>query len=318
MVAPFKLFFATDIHGSETCFRKFLNAAKFFGTQALVLGGDVTGKALVPVVRQPGGWYTAQIGGHQETVSKSELDTLRGRIRTAGLYPVVVDGDQLAALRRDPARVKEAFTAALRESLESWLALAEERLKPLGIPVWIQPGNDDEPVLEEALSRSTFVRNPEGHIEELPDGTPMLSLGYSNPTPWNSPREIADEELEVRLERMAAQLPDPGQAVFNLHVPPYNSQLDMASRLDETRKPIVRGGQIEMAPVGSVAVRNVIVRHQPLLGLHGHVHESGGMAKLGRTVCINPGSEYSDGVLRGAIVEINRTAKRIEYQLVTG
>jgi Icc-related predicted phosphoesterase len=58
--------------------------------------------------------------------------------------------------------------------------------------------------------------------------------------------------------------------------------------------------------VGSKAVRRAIETYQPILSLHGHIHESRGVATIGRTVCINPGSEYPDGVLRGAIVDFDR------------
>jgi Icc-related predicted phosphoesterase len=73
-----------------------------------------------------------------------------------------------------------------------------------------------------------------------------------------------------------------------------------------------------MAPVGSTAVREAIERQRPLLGLHGHVHESAGVEKIGRTVCINPGSDYGDGILRGAIVELDRDRGVRNWQLTQG
>jgi hypothetical protein len=57
-----------------------------------------------------------------------------------------------------------------------------------------------------------------------------------------------------------------------------------------------------MISVGSKAVRAAIEKYQPLVGLHGHIHESRSAQKIGRTTCINPGSEYGEGILRGCLV----------------
>jgi Icc-related predicted phosphoesterase len=106
------------------------------------------------------------------------------------------------------------------------------------------------------------------------------------------------------MEEVAAGLKDPERAVFNLHCPPHSTNLDAAPLLDSTLKPVYEGGTMVVAPAGSLATRALIEQYQPLLSLHGHIHESRASQKIGRTLSLNPGSEYSEGVLRGCLVEL--------------
>lgn len=312
-----RIFFATDIHGSERCFRKFLNAGRVYGVEVLILGGDITGKALVPVIKQVDGTYRARVDGKEETIHQDGLESVLSTIRNAGMYPFIDTEEAISAIAHDKEMLRAAFEHAVRKSLADWMQLAEERAKPLGIEVYIQPGNDDEPAVLDELGGG-YVVNPEGRVLYLLDSVPMLSFGYSNRTPWNSPREMDEEDLAVMYEQMARQLDDFELAVFNLHVPPKDSTIDRAPMLDEDLKPVVRAGEIQTYGAGSTAVRDAIQRYQPLLSLHGHIHESGGMARLGRTIAINPGSEYSDGILRGALVTIDCRKRKVHYQLTSG
>jgi len=135
----------------------------------------------------------------------------------------------------------------------------------------------------------------------------MISVGISTPTPWKTPREVSEEELGKMIEEMALKVPDMQKAIFNFHDPPKDSTLDTCPMLDWDQDPpaqITQGGQVVLFGAGSVAVRDAIEKHKPMLGLHGHIHESQSVAKIGRTTCINPGSEYAEGVLRGCIVNI--------------
>ena len=116
----------------------------------------------------------------------------------------------------------------------------------------------------------------------------MISLGYSNITPFDSPRELEEDELYRRVEVLATQVDDLGHCIFNLHVPPYDSLLDSAPQLDAELRVVATAGQPVMIPVGSTAVRELIERFQPVVALHGHVHESRGATRIGRTLCINP------------------------------
>jgi hypothetical protein len=179
-------------------------------------------------------------------------------------------------------------------------------------------GNDDEPALQGVLAESPLHVACEDLAVELADQIEMLSCGIANPTPWNSPRELPEDQLAAHLEQLAGKLDDPSRSVFNLHVPPKGTALDQAPELDSTLKPVVRGGSVAMTSAGSEAVRDLIERYQPLVALHGHIHESRAMTKIGRTVCINPGSEYGEGVLHGALMVLDRKKGLRNHQLVSG
>ena len=99
-------------------------------------------------------------------------------------------------------------------------------------------------------------------------------------------------------------------------MPPYGSGLDTAAELDEDLSVVMSGSKPKLIPVGSTAVRELIERYQPLLGLHGHVHERAGATRIGRTLCINPGSDYHTGRISGCLVQLR--ADRITHQFVTG
>lgn len=314
----FKLFFTTDVHGSDRCFRKFLNSAKFYDAQVIVLGGDMTGKAVVPVVHASGNSYTANFTNHPRTVDADKLEDLLNEIRFNGFYPYVTSPDELASIQADPHGSEWLFRKVITESLQGWMALAQERLEGTGIKVYISPGNDDDFVVDDVLNSSEFVINPEEQVVEIAPSVYMLSFGYANPTPWNSPREIPEEQIAARLEPLAAQMPSDCLTIYNIHVPPIDTPIDQAAKLDHNLKPVVEGGHVAMIGAGSTAVRDLILKYQPSVGLHGHIHEASGAIRLGRTVCINPGSEYSDGVLRGALLTLDERTGKFDYQLTTG
>lgn len=313
-----KIFFATDIHGSDRCFRKFLNAARFYGCNVLVMGGDMTGKMLVPIVAQPRGMYATALFGRKRIVTEAELPALRKLIADSGCYAYDTTEDEIDELSRDAGAVDRLFQTLIRKAVEGWLRLAEERLAGQQVMCLMAPGNDDHPFVGDLLRTSSLVINPEQEVVELPGGFPMISVGYSNITPWDSPRELPEERLLEMIETEAARLPDASRAIFNLHVPPKDTPIDQAMLLDEQFRPILRGGSPVVGGVGSSAVREAIQRHQPMLALHGHIHESRGEARLGRCLSLNPGSEYSEGVLRGVVIRLTQKKGVRGYQLVSG
>jgi uncharacterized protein len=316
MARRFLLYFTTDIHGSEVCFRKFLNAGKFYGAQVLLLGGDVTGKMIVPLVRGNEGVLRANYLGQSHTMkTPEEVQRVSTLIKTCGHYPYVIDEAELALLdTREKMDVK--FREILRESLAGWAQLAEERLKGTGIRCLIAPGNDDFPDVEEILGHSPAIENPEGRVVDLDGIHELVTTGFSNPTPWNTERELPEDKLESLLESLFSSLKDPAHAVASLHAPPYDSNLDAAPELKDFKMQ-TSGGQPLFTPVGSKAVRTMIEKYKPQVGLHGHIHESRGITRIGTTVCINPGSEYTEGILNGAIVGFEKE-KLVTYQLVAG
>jgi len=311
-----RLFFATDIHGSEQCFRKWLNAARVYDADVLILGGDITGKALVPLVKTNGAWTGEVFGKPVHAASEEELAALQHRIRMAGSYDLLLSPDEKRELDAHPDDVDDVFRRAVRESIERWVALADERLGAAGVPGFVILGNDDFPEVAEALRQATHLHYAEEEICELPGGIEMMSFGYSTPTPWQTPRELPEPEIERRLDALASRLQDPEHAVFNVHCPPQDTHLDQAPRLDSELRMIASAGGVEMISVGSSAVRSIIERYGPMLALHGHVHDSAGVQELGRALCINPGSAYGEGVVRGAFVEVSREHGIQRWQMV--
>jgi Icc-related predicted phosphoesterase len=313
------LFFATDIHGSEQCFRKWLSAAKVYDPTVLILGGDVTGKVLVPLVADGNGrWRGALHDRPIEANDSDELAALQKQIRAMGRYGVVMDPDEKAELDRDPKRLDAVFRRAMEETLAQWVALGEERLRDLGIPCFMMLGNDDFDDLAALLRGSEVITYAEDEIAELPGGYELLSVGYSTPTPWHTSRELTESEMKAKIDGLAARLRDPDHAIFNIHCPPHDTHLDQAPMLDDDLRPVVDASGLRMASVGSTAVRESIEKSAPLLGLHGHIHESAAAQKLGRTLSINPGSDYGDGVLRGVIVDLEPAKGVSRWQMVQG
>jgi Icc-related predicted phosphoesterase len=313
-----RLFFATDIHGSESCFRKFVYASKAYKCDIIIMGGDITGKKVIPFVMQPDNTYACEwLGQHYSLTSSDELERLKTEVRSVGSYPVEMNEDERAKLSSDHTEFEALFDKIMQESIRNWVKYAEEKLRGKGVRCFIQPGNDDTFSIDEVLSGSELIVNPEGKVIELDNGFEMVSTGYSNPTPWNCPRDIKEEELASRIDAMTAKVHDMSKCIFNFHCPPYDTELDVAPQIDEQFNVIIKRGQIQTAPVGSRAVRAAIETHNPLLGLHGHIHESRGVFKIGRTTCINPGSEYTEAILRGVIVNLENTKVK-SYQFTSG
>jgi uncharacterized protein len=310
-----KLYYAGDVHGSEKCWRKFLNAARFYEVDTLIMGGDITGKLMVPVVAAGNGHHQAQVLGRTETVSEDGLEELEKRVRFNGFYPYRCDRDEYRRLESDTGYRDQVFTQLMVDEVRRWVELAEERLRDTGIRCFVMPGNDDEFAVDQALE-STYVVNPDNKVVRVGDAQ-MLSSSWTNRTPWDSPREEDDESLLARLRDLASQLDPELPTIFNLHCPPYGTTLDKAPQLTEDLRMVTDGGEPRMISVGSQAVRTLIEEVQPVLSLHGHIHESKAIAKIGRTTCVNPGSAYSEGVIDGAVVDL-RGDKVKSCQLVTG
>jgi uncharacterized protein len=311
-----KIFFATDIHGSETCWRKFLNAAAFYKADLVILGGDVTGKVMVPIVAHAGYWTTTVRGEQLRMETQEELAAVQTQIRNRGSYPAIVTPDELTELSATEGAVDQRFSTEMMASLDRWLDMADGKLRGGDIGCILNGGNDDIFEIDDLIESSPSVTFAEGKLLDL-DGFSLISMGWTNPTPWDTFREAPEDDLAAKIEAIATQVPDMGRAIFNFHAPPYGTGLDEAPALDASLRPM-HGGAV-MKPVGSVAVRDSINKHQPLLSVHGHIHESRGVKKMGRTLAINPGSVYGDGVLQGALIDLDiKKAKVRRYLLVNG
>ncbi|MGH2512258.1 MAG: metallophosphoesterase family protein, partial [Candidatus Limnocylindrales bacterium] len=304
------IFYATDVHGSERTWRKFLNAGKFYGADVLVMGGDVMGKLAIPIIRGANGRARATIHGRVEPLeTAAEVEEARARIGDLGFYDVTMDEDEYRTIQGNPEAVDGLFLDLATKRLMRWIDLAESRLSGTGIRCYATGGNDDVPEVMAAMDRTdtqSFVAC-ESRIVALDDVHSMVSMPYVNPTPWHTPREASEAELAQKIEAVAGHEGDYGHLIFNFHAPPKDSTLDTCSMLDWTTDPpsqIVSSGQPIMYGAGSESVRTAVEHYQPMLGLHGHIHESQGAARIGRTQTINPGSEYGEGVLRGCLIRI--------------
>jgi Icc-related predicted phosphoesterase len=312
-----RVFFTTDVHGSEPAFLKFLGAAGHYNANVLILGGDITGKMLISVIKEPRGWYAFLFGKRVSAETESEAAELENVIRTNGFYPYRTTQEEVGELEQSPQRVDELFSDLMRQSVARWLQMAEDKLGGSGVRVFISLGNDDRDDLIPVLEGSKVVTYPDGKVVSLDEKHEMASVGYGNMTPWKCPRDLPEEELAKKIEEAISQVGNMEHCVFNFHVPPYDTDLDLAPELDAELRPVLIAGQPNIIPVGSTAVREAIERYQPLAGLHGHVHESRGVTRIGRTLCINPGSEYSEGVLRGVLLNL-KDGRILSHQFVSG
>ncbi len=311
------IYFVSDLHGSSVCFRKFVNSTQVYKPTVLVLGGDVAGKAIQSIVRGPDGlWHCTFIGTRYDLGDGPELADLERLIADHGYYPYRAEPGELEAMESE-GRLDQLFLRLMRDRLAEWLDIADTRLRPRGVPLYLMLGNDDPPELGEMLDKAPWGVHAEGKVVWLDDDHEMISWGYANPTPWHTYREQDEQHLAAAYAAMADQLERPGRAVYNLHPPPYGTQLDEAPALDENLRVKAVLGQVQYVPVGSTAVREIEEQRQPLLGLHGHIHEASGIRRLGkRTMIVNPGSDYSTGALNGALISLNKD--RADAQLVRG
>lgn len=308
-----RIYFVTDIHGSNTCFRKYLNALKVYNVDVGILMGDLTGKVLIPLVEKAGGgWETTLMGHHTVAGTEAELVELKQTIEMMGYYWVHQTPEEFEAHKADPRRVDALFKQKMLERLREWMALADERLAGTGRKVYMAPGNDDHLEVDSVIEDSAAIVNC-NECKVMVGEHEMISFSWANPTPWNTPREKPDEQLEPMIERLAALVQHMPSAIFNLHVPPYGYALDLAPELT---KDLVQAADRRIH-VGSQAVTRILEKHQPLLGLHGHIHESRGAQKIRRTLILNPGSEYSEGILKGVVVVLEK-GKVLDYIFTSG
>jgi Icc-related predicted phosphoesterase len=320
-----RVFFATDLHGSDDCFRKFVKAADHYEADILVLGGDITGKIVLPIVRQSdGSWRVDFMGEERRFQTEEELQQFDKVLRRMGGYAYHTDADELAELEGADDRERRVDDVALRlmlERVEEWVRYAEERLGGTEVKVLMGGGNDDPYEVDDVIKRSDFVVNHDNRVIQLDEHHEILSLGYANITPWHCPRDIPDEDIGGKIDALIGEVQDMRNCIFCIHVPPVDSSLDTCPLLDDSEYPpkMVRspGGEVVLYGAGSQSVREAIERYQPLAGLHGHIHESRGVADLGRTKVFNPGSEYSEGVLRGVIVNLTSDGL-LSYQFTSG
>jgi Icc-related predicted phosphoesterase len=312
-----RIFFATDVHGSEVCWRKFLNSGKHYQADVVILGGDMTGKALVPVIDDGGGrWHATLLEHRQELVGEDQVAEFEQAVIRRGYYPFRVTPEELHELAQDEPRWHALFEDHMLATVERWMELADEKLAGTGIRCFVCPGNDDQLEVDDVIARAKTVELGEGRVIEV-DGYQMASSGWANRTPWDTYREEDEPQLAERIERMASQVTAaPERTIFSLHCPPYGTGLDDAPEL--TAEMDLKDAGHALKPVGSTAVRDAIEKYQPALSLHGHIHECRATKRIGRTLAINPGSSYEQGQLLGAVIDIEGGKQVKKFVLTSG
>jgi uncharacterized protein len=313
-----RIYFCSDIHGSRKCWKKFLATAKHYDADIIIIGGDITGKFVVPIVEAPGGQRKARFLGVERRVrTGDELRRLKDLIADAGQYAFETTPEQQAWYAADQTRIDELFKRLAVERAEEWVTEADEKLSAASVRIFVSGANDDFLEVDDVLKKSKVIEDPNGRVIDLDGGLQIMGMGWGNITPWSCPRDISEKELAQRIDAAASGVRDPARCIFSLHVPPYGTDLDLAPELDANLRPILEAGGVKMVPVGSTATRQAIEKYRPLLGLHGHIHESRGVKRLASVPIANPGSEYGEGVLDGVIIDVDRARIR-DIQLVSG
>lgn len=315
-MARLRFLFASDFHGNETVWRKFLNSASIFKVDALIMGGDMTGKILCPIIKTEDGRYEAFFLRENHIISGDQLPQFKRKVVNHSYIPYVCTKEEYGQLSQGQEIVERVFEKLEKEAIREWCDLIPPKV-PEDAKVVIHPGNDDKFAIDEVLRNHPSVIFAEEDVVDFDGEHEAACVGWSNPTPWDSPRECSEDELANKLERTISKLRNIKTSFFCFHVPPYDSVIDKAAKLDAQLRPIYEGGRPVMIPVGSVAVRRAIEKYQPLLGLHGHIHESPGIYRIGKTQCLNPGSEYTEGILKAYLVEVDGK-KIIRLQRVEG
>lgn len=300
-----RIFYAGDIHGSDRCFMKFINSWKVYQADVLILGGDITGKAVVPIVDEQGYWAAHFQGQDVRCTTEDEVAALEQSVAHNGFYPFRTTRDELAQMNHDDDTVHAIFISLISAQMRRWMAVADQRLAGAGVRCYVMPGNDDDPCIDPIIAAAAHVCNPDCRAVDIGAGYQMISGGFSNVTPWHSAREWPEDQISSYIDDMVATVTEPRRTIFNLHCPPHASGLDTVQQLDAALRPVYKNGHPVHIAAGSTAIRAAIARYQPLLGLHGHVHEGKGIFKMGRTTCLNPGSDYASGHLHGVLVDLD-------------
>lgn len=312
-----RLIQTADLHGSNAAFRKFLAAARQHGANHAIITGDLTGKAIVPIIRRNGRYEAWLFDNHEVLETEAELERFRARVGDVGMYDHVCEPEEARALQADPARLQALFVEKMNARLREWLDRAAEVLAPAGIPLWLIPGNDDDPSVDPVLAASEYARNVDHQVVELDEHHELVSMGDTSMTPWACPRDYPEAHMERMVDDLFGRVRNPAGAVVNMHCPPRDTKIDQCPALTKDLRIEYEAGQVLMTSAGSAAIRRGLERLQPVLSLHGHIHEARGVHRIGRTLCLNPGSEYAEGIMKASIVNLEPTRVK-GYILISG
>lgn len=312
----YRIFYATDLHGSDPCFRKFLAAGRVFDADAIIMGGDMTGKAIAAIRDLGRGRFQSEFQGEKVEVDAEGLEHLKKRIIFNGFYPWVARDAEIQRAEHDGEFVADLFEGFMADQARRWTALAADRVEDRR-RCFISPGNDDLPVVDAILAGAEGIEFPDKKVLEV-GPLAMVSVGDSNVTPWRTPRELGESELLTEMEELIEPYTGGRPLLFNFHVPPHESGLDTVNALDPSYRPVVEHGMITQTAAGSTAVRTAVERYEPVVTLHGHIHEGRGLYRCGNSRCFNPGSDYSAGVLMGLVVDFDDAGGYLHHTFTAG
>ena len=317
-----KLLLVSDLHGSETAYRKLANAVKYYKVDAVVFAGDLAGKVLVPVIKI-GDSYKIPLISEDKLFKGSEAEGKIKELRGSGYHVRVVTEEEYERMKSDKDYLDKVLNETLTNDIVEYLNIIDERYRQQGVKMYLIPGNDDPiDVINGVNSRQwgsiipfdENIVNLNSHI--------LVGFGYSNITPWNTHRELSEEEMYERLSRLMNKLDNSeySKTILVIHAPPYGTVIDQAPMLTSDLRVVRRGGEVVLTHVGSTSVKRIIEEYKPLMGLHGHIHESGGVDAIKvngvKIPIFNAGSEYQFGVLRGIIISID--GNKVNYIPVRG
>ncbi len=194
-----RIFLACDPHGSQQTWVKMCQAPKVFKADVAMMCGDLTGKAIMPIIQEKENrWYAQPYGKRKQFKKQKDVDRFFAFQKDAGFYPYVMTPDELAALREKKGAIKELFQKLMSERMQEWLDMAAERIPP-DVDIIVNPGNDDSWVIDPIIENHPRIIYPLKQVIDV-HGYPLISCEWVNSTPWDTERECPDEELMEKLE----------------------------------------------------------------------------------------------------------------------
>lgn len=300
-----KILFLSDIHGSNLIFEKALNAISKFGIDIFIISGDLSGKDIRPIIKD-GDRYITEIDSKTVSLTLTSAKEFEKHLADLGHYFFNTTYKEFEALKKDDSSIMHILNLKILSRLEFWILRIINQINTSKTQVIISPGNDDIQQIDDLL----FSFESQGILTGIKspviiDNFDIITLDYSNITPWNTERELSEKMLGKLINEKIKKIRNVENCIFNFHCPPINTKLDLAPEIDKNLKYDIKPGGLNFIHTGSSAVYNSILKYQPLLSLHGHIHESKGFDYVGRTLSLNPGSEHDKGILNAYVVDIS-------------
>ncbi len=184
-----RILFATDVHGSDPVWKKFIRGAERYKANVLIIGGDITGKNVVPVTDNSDGTFSAEFQDQKKFIkNKDELKRFEDTLRTTGTYMYIGTRSELSDFANDKSKSESIFSQLVLQRLKEWVQFADQNSN---ISLYVNAGNDDEQGVDNVLKASKKIVQPEDKIIEIDSKHEMISGGFANLTPWHCPRDSA-------------------------------------------------------------------------------------------------------------------------------